>query len=46
MRVRKRVKHGRISPFVLLTELPAQSIALRERLVVKLMKRSLGEIEV
>ena len=44
--MRRRVRHGRISLFVLLTELPVQSIALRERLVVKLMERSLGEIEV
>lgn len=41
MRVMSRVRHGRISLFVLLTELPAQSIALRECFVEKRMNLSL-----
>ena len=44
--MRRRVRHGRISLFVLLTERPAQLIALRERSVAKRKKRSLGKMEV
>ena len=40
--VMSRVRHGRFSLFVLLTEQPVQSIALRKRLVEKLMESLAG----